>query len=174
MKRILFALGVTAALAVSANPADAQLKFGVQGGIITGLDEVIVAGTNVNSINGTFGLGGRVALDPPLFPLGVIGSATYYFVEEGAPSYWTGTLAAQLRLPLPVVKPYVLGGWQTRNTEGADGESGPVVGLGVQLGLGVSLFLEGTFELADDIEITGLSAIDRNRIVIKGGALLGG
>ena len=173
MRRFLFALGVTAAVAISANPVDAQLKYGVQGAIITGLDEVIVAGSDVNSINGTFGLGARVMLDPPLFPLGVIGSATYYFVEEGAPSYWTGTLAAQLRLPLPIVKPYVLGGWQVRNTEGADGESGPVVGLGVQLGLGVSLFLEGTFELADDIEITGLEAIDRNRIVIKGGALLG-
>ena len=159
MRRFLFALGVTAAVALSANPVDAQLKYGVQGAIITGLDEVIIAGSDVNSINGTFGLGARVMLDPPLFPLGVIGSATYYFVEEGA--------------PLPIVKPYVLGGWQVRNTEGADGESGPVVGLGVQLGLGVSLFLEGTFELADDIEITGLEAIDRNRIVIKGGALLG-
>lgn len=173
MRRILFSLGITAAIAVSANPADAQLKFGAQGAVITGLDEVMVAGTDINSINGTFGLGGRVMLDPPLSPVGVIGSATYYFVEEGAPSYWTGTLAAQLRIPLPLVRPYALGGWQVRNTEGADGESGPVVGLGVQLGLGVTFFLEGTFEIADDIEITGFDVIDRDRIVIKGGAVIG-
>ena len=82
-------------------------------------------------------------------------------------------LAGQLRLPLPLIRPYALAGWQLRDFKGAGGESGPVVGLGVQLDLGVSLFLEGALELAADLELSGLEAIGRNRLVIKGGALLG-
>lgn len=172
MRRPLLAFAVIALVALSANPAAAQLKFGAQGAIITGLDEVIVAGTDINSIDGTIGIGARVMLDPPLFPLGVIGTTTYYR-NDGGPSYWTATGAVQLRIPLPIVKPYALGGWQLRKHEGIEDANGPVVGAGVQLDLGITLFLEGTFELAPDIEITGFDVIDRDRIVIKGGLLLG-
>jgi len=173
MRRSLFVFAIIAAIAVSVSPAHAQLKFGVQGAVISGVQDIVITGSDVGAINGAPGLGGRIVLDPPRSPFGVIASATYYFVEEGAPKYWTGTLAAQLRLPLPAVRPYALGGWQLRDFKGAAGESGPVVGLGVQLDLGVSLFLEGALELAADLELSGLEAIGRNRLVIKGGALLG-
>ena len=85
MRRTLQIMGTAFAVAVMANPVDAQFKIGVQGAVITGVDDVIVGGTDLSSINGTFGLGGRLALDPPLFPLGLFGSATYYFTEESAP-----------------------------------------------------------------------------------------
>lgn len=170
MRRLLFVFGLTAM--ALASPVDAQLKFGAQGAIITGLDEVIVAGTDINSIDGTLGVGARVMFDPPLFPLGVIGTTTYYRNGDG-PSYWTATAAAQLRIPLPIVKPYALGGWQLRKHDGVEDASGPVVGAGIQVDFGATIFLEGTFELADDIEITGFDVIDRDRIVIKGGLLLG-
>jgi hypothetical protein len=114
-------------------------------------------------------------LDPPLFPLGVIGSATYYFPDIDDLTYWTATAAAQLRLPLPVVKPYVLAGWQLRRTGFMDesgNENGPMVGAGVQLDFALSLFLEGTMEFND--EITEAPDFDNNPIVIKGGILFGG
>ena len=93
MRRFLFVLGITAATAISVNPADAQLKFGVQGAVISGVQDIVITGSDVGAINGALGLGGRILLDPPLSPFGVIGSATYYFVEEGAPRYWTAMLA---------------------------------------------------------------------------------
>lgn len=177
MRRVLLTLSAALVLAVFTNPVDAQLKFGAHGAMITGLDQVLVNGTDVNAIDGTVGIGGRVMLDPPLFPLAVVGSYTKYF-PDGDGSAWTGTLAAQLRIPLPIVKPYVTGGWQMR-PEVVDGVSanGPMVGLGVQVDLGLSLFLEGTFELSSELDpadLPGLAAaLDQNRIVIKGGLMFG-
>jgi hypothetical protein len=176
MRRVLLTLGAALVLAVFVNPVDAQLKFGAHGAVITGLDEVLVGGTDINAISGTFGLGGRVMLDPPLFPVALVGSGTYYFTDDAVGSFKTLTVAAQLRIPLPIVKPYATGGWQIRSAEGADSESGPVIGAGVQLDLGLSLFLEGTFEMSDEIPttVTGLTtAVDTNRIVIKGGLMFG-
>jgi hypothetical protein len=47
-----------------------------------------------------------------------------------------------------------------------------MIGVGVQLNLAVSVFLEGSFEFND--EVTGFPDFDNNPIVIKGGVLLGG
>ncbi len=44
-------------------------------------------------------------------------------------------------------------------------------GLGVQLNLGVSLFLEGVYEFND--ELTGFPNFDTDPIVIEGGILIG-
>ncbi len=175
MRRVLLTLSAALVLAVFVNPVDAQLKFGAHGAVITGVDDLIVSGTNVNEINGTFGLGGRVMLDPPLFPIALVGSYTKYF-PEGDGSLWSGTVAAQLRLPLPIVKPYVTGGYQIRPKDEADeSQNGFMVGAGLQLDLGLSLFLEGSFEMSDEIPaITGVSeAFDPSRIVIKGGVMFG-
>jgi hypothetical protein len=173
MRHTLLTISAGLALVVLASPVDAQvpLKFGAQGAVITSVDDF----TTDQGMSGTFGLGGRVMLDPPLFPVGVIGSATYYFPDIDELTYWTATAAAQLRLPLPMVKPYILAGWQIRRT--SDGiesgnEYGPVVGAGIQLDLGLSLFLEGTFEFNDEIEAA--PDFDNNPLVIKGGVLFGG
>lgn len=173
MRRTLLTLSAVLAMAVLAAPVDAQLKFGAQGAVITSVDDI----TTDEGLSGTFGLGGRVMLDPPLFPLGVIGSATYYFPDIDDFTYWTATAAAQLRLPLPMVKPYVLAGWQIRRSSVGDvsnNENGPMAGVGIQLDLGLSLFLEGTFEFNEDPEDIAIPDFDNDPIVIKAGVLFGG
>jgi len=97
-----------------------------------------------------------------------------YYFPDGDLSYMTYSLAAQLRLPLPVISPYAIGGWQFRRASAggtSSTESGLMVGAGVQLNLGLSLFLEGTLELNE--EISGAPDFDNNPIVIKGGIMLG-
>lgn len=173
MRRFLFVLSAVSVLAVLATPAQAQLKFGAQAALITGIDDA-------TSLDGTFGIGGRAMIDPPLLPVGGFVSATYYFPDSGGTSadvsYWTGTAAAQLRLPLPMVKPYALAGWQMRRTSVGDlssTENGPMVGIGVQLDFMMSLFLEGTFEFNSDDDVS-VPDFDNDPIVIKGGILFGG
>ena len=168
MRRLLLTLSVAVACVALAQPVDAQFKFGIQGAAITSLDDPI--------LEGTVGAGARLMLDPPLFPLALVGSGVYYFPDCGATDCndWTASIAAQLRLPAPVISPYVLGGWQIRRSEErgiSSDESGPLVGIGVQLNFGLSLFLEGTMEFRD--EITGTPDIDTDPIVIKGGILIG-
>jgi hypothetical protein len=166
MRRLLLTLSVAVACVAVAQPAEAQLKYGLQGALITALEEA-------SSLNGTFGIGPRVALQPPLLPIGVVGQGVYYF-PEGDGSYMTYSLAAQLRLPLPVFNPYAIGGWQWRRSSNGTSETvnGAMIGVGVQLNLAVSVFLEGSFEFND--EVTGVPDFDNNPIVIKGGVLLGG
>jgi hypothetical protein len=166
MRRLLLTLSVAAALVAVAQPAEAQLKYGLQGALMTALEEA-------SSLNGTIGIGPRVALQPPLLPIGVVGQGVYYF-PEGDGSYMTYSLAAQLRLPLPMVNPYAIGGWQWRRSSANDVSetvNGAMIGVGVQLNLAVSVFLEGSFEFND--EVTGFPDLDNNPIVIKGGVLLG-
>jgi hypothetical protein len=169
MRRLLQILSVAAAFSALAQPAEAQLRYGLQGAVITGVEEV-----SGGDYNGTFGIGPRLAFQPPLLPIGVVGQGVYYF-PEGDESYMTYSLAAQLRLPLPVFNPYAIGGWQWRRTaldDFSNTENGPMVGIGVQLNLGVALFLEATFEFNDEIE--GSPDFDNNPLVIKGGVMLGG
>ena len=170
MRRTLLTLAVALLCASLAQPASAQFKFGVQGASITSVD----AAANVD-LGGTFGLGGRVMLDPPLFPLALVGGAVYYFPDcTGDCSFWTASLVANLRLPTPIVSPYLLGGWQTRRTEVnnvSNNESGPVLGVGVQFNFMLSLFLEATMEFHDDI--AAQPDFDTDPIVIKGGVLIG-
>lgn len=170
MRRFMYAISAVFALAVVAQPADAQLKFGGHLALSTGVDELTVNGVDATGLDGTFGLGARAMVDPPLLPVGGYVSGTYYF-PEGDISYWTATAAAQLRLPMPVVKPYALAGWQVRKMED-DSENGPMLGLGLQLDFMMSVFLEATFEFHDEIEAA--PDFDNNPIVIKGGVLFGG
>lgn len=178
MRRFSFVFSAVAALAVFAIPADAQIKFGAHGAVITGLDEVLIAGEQVGVPSGTFGLGARAMIDPPLLPVALVASGTYYF-DDGDESVWTGTLAGQLRIPLPIVKPYVTAGYQIRPDDAAgNSQKGFMIGAGLQLDLAVSVFLEGGFEIGKDIEVADLpgltEALDTNRLVVKGGVMFGG
>ena len=47
-----------------------------------------------------------------------------------------------------------------------------MLGVGVQLNLGISLFLEANWEFHD--EVTGMPDFDNDPIVIKGGITVGG
>jgi len=174
MRRLLLTLTVAVASVALAQPASAQipLKFGIQGAVQTAIDDLPTgAPAGIPDLNGTFGLGARVALQPPVLPIGVVGQGVYYFPDAG--SYMTYSLAAQLRLPLPLVSPYAIAGWQWRRTtpDGGDAstENGFMAGAGVQLNLGLALFLEGTFEMGNPEQ----PDFDNSPIVIKGGILLG-
>jgi hypothetical protein len=167
MRRLILSLSMVAAVAVAAQPAEAQLVFGPQVALMTGLEEA-------SSLNGTFGAGGRVGFAPPLLPIGVVGQGVYYF-PEGDGSYMTYGVAGIVRLPLPMVSPYAIGGWQWRRASANSvtvTENGPTIGIGVQLNLALSLFLEATMEFND--EIPSSPDFDNNPLVILGGALLGG
>jgi len=169
MRRLILTLSVAAALVAVAQPAEAQFKYGLQGALLTGLEDV-------NTLDGTIGIGPRVAFQPPLLPIGVVGQGVYYFPDCGGAdcSYLTYSLAGQLRLPLPMVNPYVIGGWQWRRASAGGNsatENGAMLGIGVQLNLAVSVFLEGTMEF-NDAPAANIDA--DNAIVIKGGVLLGG
>jgi hypothetical protein len=168
MRRLLLTLTVATASVALAQPADAQLplKYGVQAAMSTSVDEA-------TGLDGTFGLGARVALQPPVLPIGVVAQGVYYF-PDGDFDYLTYSLAGQLRLPLPLVSPYAIAGWQWRRTSAggtSDTQNGPMVGVGAQLNLGITLFLEGSMEFNDIPE--GSPDFDNDPIVIKGGILLG-
>ena len=170
MRRMLLTLSTVCALVALAAPVDAQIKIGVQGAMISSLEDL---GTDPADLNGTFGAGVRAALQPPIFPLGLVAQGVYYFPDLDDLSLATYSLAAQLRLPLPVISPYAIGGWQWRRASAggmSSTESGLMVGVGVQLSFG--LFVEGTMELNE--EVTGFPDFDNDPIVIKAGIIFGG
>lgn len=175
MRRFMFVFGTVFAFVALANPVDAQFKIGAHGAVMTGLDAVTFNGTSttIDRADATYGVGARLMFDPPLVPFAVVGSGTYYLTDDTEGSYYTGTVAGQLRLPLPVIKPYVTGGLQLRKAEGADSQTGIMAGIGVQLDFMLSLFLEGTFEFNDSVTLSG-TELDTNPLVIKGGILFGG
>ena len=177
MRRMMFVFGATLAFAVMANPVDAQIKFGVHGDYIAGGFSDI-ADTD-GDLSGDFGLGGRLAFSPPALPISVYGDATYFFPSCDAAdcSYWTAQLGGQLGLPLPALRPYILGGWQWQSfdldLQGFESSTNnhPFVGVGVELNILMGLFLEGQWEFTDDFEDTDFSVTP---FVIKAGVNFGG
>ncbi len=112
-------------------------------------------------------------MSPPVFPISLVGSGDYYFTDcpSGTDcSLWTAQGHATLGLPLPVVRPYVLGGVQYRKDE-SDSTTGAVLGAGVQLALAVSIFLEGQVELADPVTTGAPGVALDNPFVIRGGII---
>ena len=174
MRHMLLTLSTVFALAALAAPADAQFKIGAQGALITSVDSLSTIVTGAANLNNTFGLGARVAFEPPLSPIGVVGQGVYYFTDVDDYSYSTYSLAAQFRLSLPLISPYALGGWQWRRTSSggtSNTESGAMLGVGVQVNFLISVFLEGNWEFHD--EVPGSTDFDNNPIVIKGGIIFG-
>jgi hypothetical protein len=170
MRGALLSLVAVTALFLGANPAAAQLSVGVHGAAITSIDE-LTTGTGTVDLANTYGVGGRVVLGAPLFPISLVGAAEYYFTDCGALdcSLWTAEAGVNLGLPLPVVKPYVHAGLQRRTSQ--DGSvNGFVAGVGVQLNFVVSLFVEGLVEFVD--LPTGIpSTTDVSPLVIKAGII---
>ena len=119
-------------------------------------------------------LGARVGFQAPLLPIGVLGQCVYYFPDAADFSYSTYSLAASFRISTPMISPYGLGGWQWRRTTSVgttSTESGAMLGLGVQLNLGISLFLEANWQFHE--EVPAMPDFDNNPIVIKGGITFG-
>jgi hypothetical protein len=172
MRRLLLTASVALACATVAQHAQAQISFGGQAALMTGLEEG-------SSGNGTFGVGPRVQLSPPLpmLSLGIVGQGVYYFPDSGG--YMTYGLSGKLGLSFPMVSPYIIGGWQWRRSspEGAGDavtENGLTIGAGVQLGM-VPVFVEGTMEFNDELTgFPGAGDIDVNPLVLQAGVLVGG
>jgi hypothetical protein len=168
MRGALLSLAAVTAFFLGANPAAAQLSIGVHGAALTSIDELTTGTVDLAS---AYGVGGRVVLGAPLFPISLVGAAEYYFTDCGTLgcSLWTAEAGVNLGLPLPTVKPYVHAGVQRRTDQ--DGSvTGFVAGIGVQLNFGVSLFVEGLVEFVD--LPTGLPAdTDVSPLVIKAGII---
>ena len=172
MRRLLLSASVAAAVLAVAQPLEAQFTFGAQGAMITSFDE-ISGGPNLNN---KFGIGPRVVFSPPALPIGFVGQGVYYFPDDAGFDfgYLTYSLAATFSLPFPTVSPYAIGGWQWRRFSGDfidETQNGAMLGIGVTFNLGVSLFLEGSYEFGDDIEAPDF---DNDPLVIKAGIMFGG
>ena len=170
MRRLFLTASVALVCAAAAQPAAAQVSFGGQAAFMTGLEDV-----QAGDMNGTFGIGPRVELTPPIpvLQLGIVGQGVYYF-PDGDVNYMTYGLGAKLGLSTPVVSPYVIGGWQWRRSSLGDvsvTENGPTIGVGVGLGV-IPVFVEATFEFND--EIPSDPDFDNNPMVIQAGVLVGG
>ncbi|MBM4184233.1 MAG: hypothetical protein FJ207_08385 [Gemmatimonadetes bacterium] len=133
-------------------------------------------GTTVADLDATYGLGGRVTFSPPIpvLSLALVGQGVYYFPENG--DYMSYGIGAKFGLSLPVINPYVIGGWQWRRSGGGGStvtENGITAGAGIQLGLAIPIFVEGTFEIGEDIP-TGVPDYDNTALVIQAGVMFGG
>ena len=174
MRGILLTFSTVCAIVVLAAPADAQFNFSAQGAVISGVDDLGTIVSGAPNLKDTYGLGARVGVRVPLFPIGVRGQGVYYFPEEDDYSYSTYSIAARYALPTPMISPYGIGGWQWRRTSSmgvSNTESAAMLGLGVELNLGVSLFLEASWEFNE--ELTAMPDFDNDPIVIKGGITFG-
>ena len=174
MRSMPLIIATTCVLVALAAPADAQFSFGAQGAVITGVDDLSTILPGAPDLSNTYGLGARVVFQAPVLPIGLVGQGTYYFPDADDYDYSTFSLAARFRLSIPLISPYGLGGWQWRRTSTggtSNTESGAMFGVGVELNLGISLFLEGTYEFTE--ELPGNPDFDNNPIVIKGGIMFG-
>ncbi len=113
--------------------------------------------------DGGAGAGARVGLDLPVLPLDIVGVAEFFSpsCSEGNDgcSLWGASLDANLRLPIPLVRPYLTGGLSYRDANlggdlGSVSKSGLNLGLGVDVNLGVRIFGDWRYEWLDD-EIEG-------------------
>ena len=169
MRRLILTASLALVAATFVQPLDAQISFGAQAGMITMLDEA-------TDMNGTMGVGARVMFSPPIpaLSLGIVGQGLYYF-PDGDFNYMTYGLGAKVGLALPMISPYLIGGWQWRRTtaDGFDAESvdGATVGVGVQLGM-IPVFVEANMEFNE--EDPAFPDFDNTPMVIQAGIMIGG
>ena len=109
-----------------------------------------------DSFEGTTGAGAEIGYDLPVLPVDVFGAGTWFFPDcEGCElSGWS--LGVNVRIPFPLIRPYVTGGMAWRNQEGqanaavVEDNSGAFAGAGVDLAFaGVRLFGEARYEWLD-------------------------
>lgn len=132
MKRIRLLATIAALAAPSA--AHAQL-------ISVGLG----AGTSVTSDGKTGSMHGTLSLElkPPLLP-GVRGEA--FMIDGGTviEGRYAAVVSVVMSAPIPVITPYVIGGWGTYGIGGIDMKQGFNVGVGARASVvvGPALFVE--------------------------------
>jgi len=126
-----------------------------------------------DSFDGTYGLGAMLGFDFPLFPVDVFGSGEWFNPDCDGCSLNGWALGANLRLPLPLIRPYLTGGWVWRDAKGDVGAADPFAlggydgafgGIGVDVALaGIRLFVEGRYEYLKD---------DLKQVTARGGVLI--
>jgi hypothetical protein len=131
-----------AAVLILASPAESQIGFG--GHVARATD----------AFGGSTGLGARVRLGVPLFPLSAAANVEYFFTDCDVDcSLWGATFDVNYALPIPLLTPWAGVGWSIRNVEvaGQDGtERGLNIGVGAQLNLTtLRPFVDVRYEMAD-------------------------
>jgi hypothetical protein len=147
---VLAALALLVALSVPAT-ADAQMRFGLGAGPSFPLDHLAEqAGTG-------FHLQGSVGLDLPLLPIGARADVLWQQFPDNHDGSFTnlgGLLNATVALPLPLARPYLIGGVGLMQHEAPEedhgdhtheGEGGTEFAFGVGAGLQLRLFGLGGF-----------------------------
>jgi len=155
--RTLF-LAALATLALVAVPSDAeaQLRFGAHVAYGAGTDNF----SDANAEDGTFGLGARLGLDVPAFPLTVLGTVDYFFVDCGDVDCGYQNFAVDANwalVPLEILELYVTGGVLLRRAsikgdvlgqpfDESATKTGFSLGAGVSFNLIASAYLEARNE----------------------------
>ena len=147
---LLVALGFL----LSADGAEAQyFRFGAHVPFATSL------GGGDDLTDPSWGIGGRVGLEPPLFPCALWGTVDYMFPGGDGTSYQNFALDANVRLPIPLLEPYVSGGYQARRFDDgsvSDVYHGWTLGGGIRFSFIVNAFLEARREFyGDEQELVG-------------------
>lgn len=129
MRRTLVTVIFAASLLVLAPGVDAQLKMGIHGAYAA------------DTFGGAYGAGASVEVGFPLFPLDVFVAGEYLFPDCGAVSGCGsrgGSADLHLKLPVPVVTPYLTAGLVYRRTD-AGGGAAAVTNTGFGAGAGLNL-----------------------------------
>lgn len=128
-----------------------------------------------DSFDGSIGVGGLIGLDIPILPVDIYGGGTAFFPDcEGDCELSEFTLGVNVRLPLPLVRPYLTTGvtWRDVEVSGAtipevgNDDTGLFAGLGVDLAFSwVRVFAEGRYEFMED-------ALGDEQLVFRGGVMI--
>jgi hypothetical protein len=152
MKRTVFGIFLAAGMLVAAPADEAKAQFLWGAHVPYALD----------TFDGAFGIGGRLGYDLPVLPIDIVGVGEVFFPDCGANdcSLWGASAEANLRLPIPIVRPYLTGGlgYRSLSRPRSDGNgtedlsaTGVSLGLGVDFNLAaVRLFVDGRYEWYDE------------------------
>ncbi len=110
----------------------------------------------VDAFDGTVGAGVLLGIDVPILPVDVYGSGTWFFAGCGGCGLKGWSVGVSFRpLPLPLARPYVVGGVTDRTLDDARvglvlKSGGTFAGLGLDVALlGMRVFAEGRYEFLD-------------------------
>ncbi len=129
--RIISIAAVAAVISVAALPARAQVTFGVGAGVGTGSRGGTASGTHVVGL-----LEFKLPVLPGLRADGYLASAPAGVGKVSA------SLSAVWSAPIPVVTPYIIGGWGVYGVEKSSSQNGWNIGAGVRAKVGKGIFAE--------------------------------